>query len=420
MVSIGIDFGTSNTGVAIHRNGVTNMLKYDNIGLKSLGSYIYFPPNNTTNPVIGALGKELFYQEQVKGRLIRGIKRALPKKSIARVKIYRQTFKIEDLVAIILKEVVRLLERDNLLNEQIEIYAGRPSVFSDERMDNDLALERLKKAYALAGLHNITFIEEPVAAAWYYRNELKANSKVLFVDIGGGTTDFSLVTYQGSGTNHITLHGTGGLAIAGQSIDGDIVYEKLGPALGRDKEYETYPGKRGTLSKNFYMALRDPDEIMRYIKPATFMEISYARNKNEDNVPYINLDFIFRQHLSTYLLDRAENAKIQLSALNDSTTVSIDKVPFPFNAQLQNTELPKLADHSLSAIQKSLTQFLNTTKPESNIIDYVVLTGGMSQSPVVQQAIKNIVPNAIYLTKSTDCIALGLAEWGYSSGTGMH
>ena len=242
----------------------------------------------------------------------------------------------------------------------------------------------------------------------------------MFVDIGGGTTDFSLVTYQGAGANHIVLHGTGGIPIAGQSIDGDIVYEKLGPALGRDKEYETYPGKRGTLSKNFYMALRDPDEIMRYIKPATFMEISYARNKNVNNVPYINLDFIFRHHLSTYLLDRAENAKVQLSALNDSATVSIDKVPFPFSVELQNTELAKLAHQSLSAIEKSLIQFLDTTKPESGIIDYVVLTGGMSQSPVVQQAIKDIIPNAIYLTKSTDCIALGLAEWGYNPGFTRH
>jgi len=411
MVSVGIDFGTSNTGIAICKNGVTRMLKYEQSGLKSLGSYIYFPPNNATLPVIGLPGKDLFYQEGVKGRLIRGIKRALPRKSIAKIKIYRHTYTLEDLIAFILREVVQLLDSNELLDKDTRIFAGRPSVFSDERLDNDLALERLKKAYSLVGLDNVTFVEEPVAAAWFYRSELKPDSTVLFVDAGGGTTDFSLVTYHGTRKDQFVLHGTGGIAIAGQSVDGDIVYEKVGPVLGRDIEYETYPGKTGHLSKNFYTAIRDPDEIMRYIKPRTFMEISYARHKSNRPEPFQNLEYIFNHHLSTYLLDQAEAAKVEVSEKPEAK-ISVDKVPWPFTAQLAGNELTQVAELSLTSIHKSLTQFLEQHQAHSQKIGFVVLTGGLSKSPIIKELIQKSLPDAVYLTKSTDCITQGLAQWG--------
>ncbi len=412
MVSVGIDFGTSNTGVAICKDGVTRMLKHGQSGLKSLGSYIYFPPNNATEPVIGLAGKDLFYRDEVKGRLIRGIKRALPRKAISKIKIYRHTYMLEDLIAFILRDVVKLLAANELLDANTKIFAGRPSVFSDERMDNDLALERLQKAFAIAGLPHVTFVEEPVAAAWFYRAELKPGSTVLFVDAGGGTTDFSLVTYNGARRDQFILHGTGGIPVAGQSVDGDIVYEKLGPVLGRDIEYETYPGKTGTLSKNFYTALRDPDEIMQYIKPRTFMEISYARNKSQNHQPFQNLEYIFNHRLSTYLLDRCEGAKVQLSEDTDEAGIAVEKVPFPFTAKLETKELSTIAAPTLNAIHKALTHFLNEHESLKGKIGYVVLTGGLSKSFIVRDLIQKSLPDAVYLTKSTDCITQGLAQWG--------
>ena len=412
MVAVGIDFGTSNTGIAVCKDGVTRMLKYEQSGLKSLGSYIYFPPNNATDPVIGLPGKDLFYRDEVKGRLIRGIKRALPRKSIARIKIYKHTYTLEDLIAFILRGVVQLLDTNDLLDKNTQIFAGRPSVFSDERMDNELALERLRKAYALVGLDYVTFVEEPVAAAWFYRAELKPDSTVLFVDAGGGTTDFSLVTYHGTSKDQFVLHGTGGLPVAGQSVDGDIVYEKIGPYLGRDIEYETYPGKTGNLSKNFYSAIRDPDEIMRYIKPRTFMEISYARHRSNQPEPFQNLEYIFNHRLSTYLLDQAESAKVELSDDIEKAPIAIDKVPFPFSTDLKREELSQIAQPSLSAIHNSLTQFLEDHAAHRDKIGFVVLTGGLSKSPIIKQLIQKSLPDAVYLTKSTDCITQGLAQWG--------
>ncbi len=95
-------------------------------------------------------------------------------------------------------------------------------------------MQRYEKAFRAFGFTDIHYVYEPVAAAYFYAQELKAESTVLVADFGGGTSDFSIVRFEvgAQGLSFTPLSQTG-LGIAGDTFDYRIIDNAVSPLLGK-------------------------------------------------------------------------------------------------------------------------------------------------------------------------------------------
>ena len=108
----------------------------------------------------------------------------------------RQTF--EDLMEIFLRRL-KIYAGDSWPSDVSRIVTGRPVHFAGANPDPALATERYNEALTRFGFPEIHFVYEPVAAAFYFAQNLKADATVLVADFGGGTTDYSIIRFETSG-----------------------------------------------------------------------------------------------------------------------------------------------------------------------------------------------------------------------------
>ena len=135
---------------------------------------------------------------------------------------------------------------------------GRPVRFndSDDRLDK-LAQDRLKRAALKAGFKEINFCFEPIAAALSYKQNLSKDETILVADIGGGTTDYTIINLK---SNNILS--TYGIYIGGNNFDSKIIREFISPYLGEGIKYKNM-GKDMHISHSLYVDLY---EYYRFIK----------------------------------------------------------------------------------------------------------------------------------------------------------
>src|SRR3990170_1326458 len=228
MLSIGIDFGTSNSSVAAFDGNAVRLLPLDPhardphvmrsllyitragevvVGQRALDLYT---EQNTGREVklerryIGEVKmtfsdmtvvKDAFALVDVNepGRLFQSLKRFLPVTSFKKTSVFGREYRLEELVATLAREMLRAAEA--ALGQPVRsLVVGRPVRFSEDAHKDEAARRRLEEAWSLAGLDRVRFLEEPVAAAHHYASEaaLSPGATFLVFDFGGGTLDITV------------------------------------------------------------------------------------------------------------------------------------------------------------------------------------------------------------------------------------
>ena len=123
------------------------------------------------------------------------------------------------------------------------LVAGRPVAFAGVNPNEALALERYESAFKRVGFEQITYVYEPVAAAFFFAQRLTKAATVLVADFGGGTSDFSIIRFEpGAGKNgalkSIPLAHSG-VAVAGDVFDYRILEHAILPQLGHRAHYKS-------------------------------------------------------------------------------------------------------------------------------------------------------------------------------------
>ncbi|MDC7241116.1 MAG: Hsp70 family protein, partial [Spirochaetales bacterium] len=180
------------------------------------------------------------------GRLFRGLKMYLGESRDKRFKVFHKSFRLEALLNMLLRPLRETWEREGLNLSSIHI--GRPVRYqgSSDRKSSH-AVSRMTHALDLAGFPEAKFLEEPVAAAWSYLDDhrLKKDQTMLVFDFGGGTLDLALL--QKEGTGGFKVLGCDGMTDAGDWIDREIYKKLVFPELGAGEEIP-YRKDDGTLS----------------------------------------------------------------------------------------------------------------------------------------------------------------------------
>jgi hypothetical chaperone protein len=390
----GLDFGTTNSAVAAVGPGpgdAVQLARFDNPveagTLSTFRSLLYFDPEvvdrrGRSVPFAGPHAIKQYLSRGGDGRLIQSLKSYLASKLFTQTSIGGTNYKLEALIALILNSLRADAEKTlgPLGNRAV---VGRPVRFvgAETPEDEQLALTRLKAALAAAGFDEVTFEYEPVAAAYHYASQLDHDELVLVADFGGGTSDFCLCRVGRSASEII---GTGGVGLAGDTFDGDLVWNVVAPALGLGSTYKAPFGTRAIEVPNWiYGKLRRWHHIS-FLKSRDTMEFLHTMQKQslepkklEALIKVVDFDLGFSLYRSVEACKVALSSQAQVGFAFDDPDVEIHR-------RVTRKEFTGFIGDSLQAIGSCVDRLLEDSGISRAQVDRVFMTGGSSLVPAVR------------------------------------
>jgi hypothetical chaperone protein len=323
------------------------------------------------------------------GRFMQSIKTFLPNTSFDNTEIFGKRYTIDDLVAIILRKIKARGEAH--AGCQVDsVILGRPVVFSTDATKDAIAEQRLEKAARKAGFRNIWFQYEPVAAALAFEETVQhGQERIVFIgDFGGGTSDFSVIRVKGGAFSRSDRRSDvlslGGVYVAGDKFDSQIMWDKVAYHFGRYAHYKTM-GKDvwidipksivHTLCQWHRIPLlraRKTRELLRVIKGTT-----------DDRRAIEQLENIINDNFGFFLFQAIEKAKCELSG-RDRTRICFTDRGLCIDEELGKSEFETLNADNFQQIATCIDEVISRSGLAAAQIDTVFLTGGTSRIPLIQ------------------------------------
>ena len=346
---IGIDLGTTNSCVAVIEGGEPVVIANAE-GMRTTPSVVAF--SKTGERLVGQVAKRQAITNP--DRTIASIKREMG--SNYKVSVDGKEYTPQEISAIVLQK----------LKADAEAYIGSPvteAVITVPAYFTDAQRQATKDAGRIAGLDVKRIINEPTAAALAYGVDKENDQKVMVYDLGGGTFDVSVIE-MGDGVQEV-------LATAGNNrLGGDDFDQRV-----MDFICDTFKAESGIDLKNDKMAMQRVKEAAEKAK----IDLS-GMTTTDINLPFITADATGPKHFET-TLTRAK--------FNELTADLVEKTMVPVRQAL--------ADSGLSASE----------------INKVLMVGGSSRIPAVQEAVKNFIGKEPFKGINPDeCVAVGAAIQG--------
>ncbi len=378
MATCGLDFGTSNSAVALATGEVIVLEPPAN-----LSRSVLFFPEETTETLAGgeAIAR---YLEDNAGRFIQSMKTWLPSTSFTRTQIRNRTLTLEELIAVFLRHL-RAQAARACGHDLDEVVLGRPARFSADPATDAFAEQRLRRAAGLAGFQQVTFVIEPIAAALAYEAGLTRDEQVLVVDFGAGTTDFTLMklgpSHRLRGDRRADVIASSGVYVGGDRFDAAIMKHTLLKHFGQGSTYKV--GFRSMPIPTYVLGRLLSWHEMSLIREKSTRELIDQMLKTSDRPRAIEaLHDLVMYNLGYRLFRAIEQAKIELST-QAATTVRFDderiQIAEPLTRAAFETFCAPLFDE-LDACTDALLE----RAPKPLKLDSVFLTGGSSQIPAVR------------------------------------
>jgi len=235
-VTLGIDFGTSNSAMAVRQGASLSRMVALEGDAPTLPTALFFnAEDHSTHFGRDAVGQ---YLAGTEGRLMRSLKSLLGSALLEeKTAVHGQLVSYQDIIGLFLRMLASKATAD-LGGMPGRVVMGRPVHFVDGDPERDqLAEDSLRKAALDAGFEQVSFQFEPMAAALDYEQRITQESLVLVVDIGGGTSDFTLVRLgperlARGGDRAADVLATTGVHVGGTDFDRRLSLELLMPMLG--------------------------------------------------------------------------------------------------------------------------------------------------------------------------------------------
>lgn len=420
----GIDFGTSNSALAI-----LDTSKHEVIKLFSTPSLLYFPEEqNPRSPLTYFVGNDAITQYLaggMQGRFMKSIKKVLPNKSFVDTKISNKKCKAEDLVSFILKHLKK--QADDFLNADIKTAViGRPVVFDENPERDALAQERLSAAARIAGFDAFYFQMEPIGAAFTYERQIKQEELVLVADFGGGTTDFSLMKLHPNAFHKQDrkqdMIAKGGIYIGGDNFDSEMMWHRGTPHFGRGVKEEFEKGKWLDLPLTYYHNICSWEK-MNFLDSYKWKENikkSYFFSGKDYRVH--NLLTLIENNLGYVLFKQIEQCKIELTE-QDSADFDFDEKGIKFKETISIEDFEcEIIHKDLQKIEAYLLQFLARQQIQASDIDTIFMTGGTSYVRPLKHIFTRIFgPDKIKSGDNFNSVAFGIAySYGVLAGENVY
>jgi len=453
---IGFDYGTSNCSVATMVNGqpkiiplITSLIGNNNQQSNTIASNLYAPDrdiithwlcqqlspeqqvtfkNNrapqmqksqralrelsfdgiSSELLFGKAALNKYLEDPEEGYYIKSPKSFLGASGLAPMQI--QLF--EDIVAAMMSNVKKSMEAQ-LKREVTQTVIGRPINFQGLHGEesNRQAINVLTNAAKRIGFKDIEFQYEPVAAGFEFETNLKKETKVLVVDIGGGTSDCSMLLMgpefcdQTNRTQHLLAHS--GVRIAGNDFDIQLALQGIMPNLGMNSLLKT--GKPMPTS-SFYQALaiNNINEQTAFYSAKNRRDLIQLSRDAKETAIVERLITVHDHKLSYQLVNAAEQAKIKLSE-QESHLIFLDDIEKGLSADVDTTILKQANNRTLNSIGELMQSAVKQAQSQPDVI---FVTGGTAKSPIINDFIQQQMPDIqVVIGDHFGSVTSGLARW---------
>jgi hypothetical chaperone protein len=373
---VGMDFGTTNSGMAIFDGQKVHVLPLDpsspNPHVLRTALYItneqaihigraaidrYYEQNigrivKTRKVWIGEIevyAEDLYYVTDAyawidvsePGRLLLSVKTRLREEDHPGAVVGQYFYTLEDLIALYLT-VVRVRAEQLLGKEIRQVVLGRPVHFSSDDEHDRLAQGRLLQAAFRAGYEEVYLQYEPVAAALGYETTIDQPQNVLIFDFGGGTLDITVMRLGDPADRQVLS--TGGISVAGDVFDRKLTRAKL---------------------------------------PRHFARTAQRRYQIDALISLVTSNY------SLKMFDQVEAAKRYLSQKRGAE-IRLDGPDFKVREFVTRTEFEHIIRSDILAIEAELRNTLAASGLAATQIDAVIRTGGSAQIPVFFEMLSRI------------------------------
>ncbi|HET9588755.1 MAG TPA: Hsp70 family protein [Anaerolineales bacterium] len=414
-VKVGLDFGTSNSGVAIYDGQSVRLLPVDpknvlpeviktvlyvtrdyrcSIGQEAVENYYRDNVNRQRRYVkqwageIDVYGADMHYVRDIyvyvdelkPGRLLQYLKTALRKDKYTGTQIFERYYTVGDL----LRTYLGLLKQraEDLLGEPLHsVTLGRPVKFSEFPEQDAKAQETLRQGAYEAGFKEVDFELEPIAAALDYEQSMTRPQNVVIFDFGGGTLDIAVMRLGDPAQRKV--YASGGVDIAGSDFDRAIIEKRMLPHFGYGRV------KHHPEINEMIHAIPDWMALPELGTPINKNILQKAMHAGVAPVRLNALQGLIYNDLAFTFYNRVEAGKIALSS-DGATVISLEDKDIPLWELYTRHQFENDIQHYLVDVEKVLLDTIAKSGLEPGSVDAVVKTGGSSNIPLFTQMLARI------------------------------
>ncbi len=405
--AIGIDFGTTNSSVALATRG-TSPSANPNVELvrfpfasgatEAYRSLLYLeqhkePGRTSIKSCIkswtGPTAIEQYLAAETKGRLIQSLKSYLTSRTLTTTDVFGHRRTLEELIARILADLREQAERQFGIPIRHAV-VGRPVRFvgAETEDDNLYAIGRLRKAFQIAGYESVDFEMEPVAAAYYYESTLDHDELILIGDFGGGTSDFSLLQVgpkvRGRGRKPEDFLGNSGVGLAGDAFDAKIVRNLVSPRLGAGSSARSFEKVLPAVPNWVYAKLERWHHLSFLRTRAVLNMLNSTKVQAFEPDQIAALIHLIEEDLGYHLHAAVQRVKCRLSEADRAEFHFVDG-DLEIRATVSRAEFEEWIADDLAKLEHCIDGLLQTSGVDPAAVDAVFLTGGSSFVPAVRR-----------------------------------
>jgi hypothetical chaperone protein len=384
---LGIDFGTSNSAVAVVDGaGAARLVPLEG-GATTLPTAVFFNAEDKTVH----FGREAMalYLSGVEGRLMRSLKSLLGSSLMReQTAIGWGSMAFQEIVSRFVAELAeRARSEVGALSPRVVV--GRPVHFVDDSPERDVqAQDSLRQAVLTAGFEEVAFELEPIAAAFDYERRLDREAVVLIVDVGGGTSDFTVVRLGpqrfGRTSRHADILATTGVHIGGTDFDRRLNIAEVMPLLGLD-----HTGLDGRpVPSSIFLELATWHLINFQYTPRRLADAQALRTNYSDPRLHRRLLAVLEQRLGHRLASEVEVAKIHCSVTDEAARIDLTPVEAGLRATLRPDAMAGHLDELLGKVVDCAQECVRQAGLDAGQLDALYLTGGSSALATLQQRLR--------------------------------
>lgn len=393
--SCGLDFGTTNSALGILEDGQSKLVALEDIKLQIPSAVFY--DFDDKQKYFGNTGIER-YLEGNPGRIIWSPKNVLGTSLMEeKTQIGARQVRFREIITQILQNIKETAERNSGRTLK-NVVSGRPVHFCDDNNVVDQNAQKLLEDILKSiGFEQVIFEYEPIAAALAYERTILHERMALVVDIGGGTSDFSIIKVSPEGSQRRDrsndILAVGGVHIAGTDFDQKLSRKMIMPELGMGATYKGLEGKWGNVPLFFYHDLSTWHKINSLYLPRNieFAKRIAATSSNPEMTK--RLVRVLEGNLGHNLFRQVEQAKIRLSE-QDKVDFEFDQVSPEIVLDITRQNLNEAISDLVGKIEVEILDVIISAQIDETSINALLFTGGGTMIPTLRERVASMLPSA--------------------------
>ena len=382
---IGIDFGTTNSVVAVLQPDGSVQTQRFALGAREFDVFrtvlcFWHEQHKGRSALHHAAGPhaiEAYLDDPIDSRLIMSMKTYLAQRSFTQTNIFGRIFTLEQMVSVFLSALL------GTGHAGARIVAGRPVRFAGDFADDDFGEARLRAGYAAAGFSEIDVAMEPEAAGYRFTRTLTQPATVLVGDFGGGTSDFSVLHFTPGNARPVESLGHGGIGIAGDTFDYRIIDNVVSPLLGQGSTYNIM-GTDLEVPVEYFSGFARWHRLSLMRTPRMLRDIEEVARASKDPTPLRNLVSLIKEEAGYQLYQTVSAVKAELSRA-ETARLRFAHEDFVIDREIARDDFEAWIAPDLQLLGATVDQALERAGVRAGEVDRVFLTGGTSFVPAVRR-----------------------------------